>query len=102
MKPKILIVDGDETARRLTREVLGEKNYAYLEAGSGEEALEILKSRQQVSLILTDYMMPGMNGIELSDCKKRLPDRKDIPVVILTTLRSKALIEHAAVKGVLS
>ncbi|WP_071145675.1 substrate-binding domain-containing protein [Bacteroides ihuae] len=80
----ILIVDDDEDVRiYLQREL--QENFKILTASDGEQALDILKS-EEVSLVLSDVMMPRMNGFEL--CREIKSDVliSHIPVVLLTAL----------------
>ncbi len=63
----ILVVEDEETVRRLTVMLLRKMGYRVFEASNGEEALALLgKARIQVDLVLTDVVMPKMGGIELA------------------------------------
>ncbi len=62
--PNILVVDDDQSLRRVLTVQLEQLGYSVLAAASGEEALNIL-ARHSVSLVLTDFRMPGMSGMEL-------------------------------------
>jgi len=62
----IMVVDDDDAIRRLIRDTLEPLGYNILEAGSGEDALAVIsRSEMPVDLVLTDLIMPGMNGQEL-------------------------------------
>jgi two-component system, cell cycle sensor histidine kinase and response regulator CckA len=61
----ILIVDDQEGDRRLISMTLGELGYKLLEAKDGVSALEIFKTTPHIDLVLTDILMPGMDGVEL-------------------------------------
>jgi sigma-B regulation protein RsbU (phosphoserine phosphatase) len=61
---KILLVDDDPVARSLPRNFLGKLGYEVLEAADGEHALEIL-SCESIGLVISDWMMPNLSGIEL-------------------------------------
>ena len=61
----IFIVDDEPAIRRLLVKILEKKGYQTLQAGSGEEALELVATGQ-IDLLLTDMIMPGMTGLELS------------------------------------
>ncbi|MCK5547953.1 MAG: response regulator [Thermoplasmata archaeon] len=71
MKMNILIVDDDETLRKELSEWLVGEGYKTKLAGSGEEAVEIVKN-QDFNLIFTDLKMPGMNGIDVVRAIKKL------------------------------
>ncbi len=78
MLKNILLVDDEESIRKMVRAVLGEKEYAFTEASNGVEALEMMET-QSFDLILTDVIMPDCDGIELvMSVRKKLPDIKVI------------------------
>jgi DNA-binding NtrC family response regulator len=76
MKSKILIVDDEKDALSLLeRMILSERDHEVLKAESGAGALEVL-SAQDVDLVLTDMIMPGMDGLELlGRIRERWPDK---------------------------
>ena len=80
MKPRILIVDDEARMQRLFEINLGPK-YEVMTAGDGEQALEVVKSRD-VALLITDLKMPGMNGMTLLQEAQRI--YPDLPVIIMT------------------
>ncbi|MEL7026880.1 MAG: SpoIIE family protein phosphatase [Pseudomonadota bacterium] len=83
----ILVVD-DSKAQRLTlRKMLEKLGYSVIEAESGAEALEIA-DRQPVDLVLSDWMMPGMSGLELCSAFRAL-DREHYGYFILFTSKSE-------------
>jgi len=63
LQARILLVDDDSAVRDVTSTILKDLGYAVVEAGSGGAALETLKA-QRFDLLLVDYAMPGMNGME--------------------------------------
>lgn len=81
-KPVILIVDDTEIDRALLTDLLKDEYYL-LEAANGEQALEVLK-RDRVTLVLTDLIMPVMNGYELLAAIKKTPRLASIPVIVMT------------------
>jgi CheY-like chemotaxis protein len=60
----ILLVDDDSAVREVTASLLREFGYGVIEAGSGNAALDLLRGGAAVDLLLADYAMPGMNGVE--------------------------------------
>ena len=60
---KILVIDDEKVITNLLQDFLSQKNYQVYSASSGEEAIEIIES-MDVSIIITDVKMPGMDGIE--------------------------------------
>ncbi len=61
----ILLVEDDEQVRNLTEEILTGKGYRVIPASSGAEAVTAAKNAGKIDLLLTDVVMPGMNGREL-------------------------------------
>lgn len=81
-KKNILFAEDNNDLRELLSETLREY-YNVEEVVNGREALELLANKN-IDLVLTDIMMPGINGIELSKKIKENIDSSHIPVVILT------------------
>jgi two-component system cell cycle sensor histidine kinase/response regulator CckA len=84
VRPKalILVVDDEEDVRDLVQEILRSAGYATLPAGHGEVAVEILKERPDVDLVLTDIMMPHYDGPTLA--RRLARDWPDLPVLFMT------------------
>jgi CheY-like chemotaxis protein len=68
----VLVVEDEDEVRRLTHSILKELGYAVLAAGSASDALAILAQNRDVALLMTDVVMPGMNGRKLADEALRL------------------------------
>lgn len=103
MKPtiNILLVEDDTAMRVFTRASLMKSSFEFgqiLEAANGKEAVEMLK-KNDVNLILTDINMPEMGGIEFMDWIHNHPIYKNIPVVAVTTVQSKSLMNMLAFWG---
>ncbi len=74
---KILLVDDEDTVRRVTSRLLEKLGYIVTTASDGPEALELLDSQGPFDLVLTDVVMPGMTGIEMAErLRERLPEQK--------------------------
>ncbi len=89
----ILIVEDSPTQAEELKHFLKEKNYKVSAAGDGEEALSWLKTNEP-SLIISDIMMPNMNGYEMCSRIKKDDELKDIPVILLTSLSDPFDIIH--------
>ena len=61
---RILAVDDEPDLRSLLRILLKNRGYEVLEAASGQEAVDILRSEPRIDLVIMDIMMPGLNGVE--------------------------------------
>ena len=77
----LLVVDDDESLRRVIEFSLAERGYRVLTASAAEEGLRLFGS-EQVDAVITDVRMPDMDGIELLERLKAT--RPDVPVVLLT------------------
>ena len=64
-KLKILVVDDESRMRKLVRDFLVKQNFEVVEAGDGEEALNLFYQDKDIALIILDVMMPKMNGWEV-------------------------------------
>ena len=78
---KILMVDDEERMRKLVNDFLTYKGFSVVEAGDGEEALEIFFAQKDIALILLDVMMPIMDGWEVL---KTIRKYSKVPVIMLT------------------
>ena len=93
----ILVVEDQEDVRRLTCEILAGFGYKVIEAGSGDEALELCGQTDAViSLVLTDVVMPGMSGPELVDKLAAL--RRPIKVLYASGYTESVIVHHGVEK----
>jgi CheY-like chemotaxis protein len=84
MAGRILVVDDEETIRKIIISMLASANFECHEAGDGLEALTLLDSGEEFDLVLADLLMPNLDGIELLE---RISERyPDLPVVIVTAV----------------
>ena len=65
VRATVLLVDDEELVRNGTADMLRDIGYEVLTAASGAEALLLLRSGAEINLLVTDYLMPGMNGVDL-------------------------------------
>ena len=92
----LLLVDDNQTLVDLYAKGLAKKGFEVIPAYSGQECLEILETRHP-DIILLDIMMPGMDGWETVQNIRKLPESREIPVLIVT---GKALLaEELFVQG---
>ncbi len=95
---KILLVDDSPTILRLTSFYLEGSGYDSLLASTGEEALAILE-KVTPDLVLSDILMPGMDGIELCRRIKLNPKTRNVPVLIITTTKEAGRLREALDSG---
>lgn len=89
----ILVIEDSEGDRALIRKTLEKKNYSAILANDGESGLKIAHEFK-VDLIILDYLLPGMNGVEV--CKILKDDKRTahIPIIFLTVVESgEAILE---------
>ena len=79
--PKILVVDDESRMRKLVKDFLEKKNFRVLEAGDGEEAMDIFYEEKDIALLILDVMMPKMDGWEV--CREIRKNSK-VPIIMLT------------------
>jgi len=84
MTKTIMIVDDSSSVRAVVGNTLRDSGYEVLEACDGKDALRKLTG-QKIHLILSDVNMPNMDGFELVEEVKKLPDYKYTPICMLTT-----------------
>ena len=80
-KLKIQVVDDESRMRKLVRDFLVRQDYEVLEAGDGEEALDIFYREKDIALLILDVMMPKMNGWEV--CRE-VRENSKVPIIMLT------------------
>ena len=78
---KVLMVDDEERMRKLVKDFLTIKGYRVLEAGDGEEAIDIFFKEKDISLVILDVMMPKMDGWEVCKTIRRY---SQVPIIMLT------------------
>ena len=86
----VLIVDDEEPIRRLVERILTQAGYATATASDGPEALRVAGTLASLDLLVTDMMMPGMDGGELA---RRLREDRDALKVLYVTGWSDRLFE---------
>jgi two-component system cell cycle sensor histidine kinase/response regulator CckA len=88
----VLVVDDETAVRRFAVRVLQREGYEVLEAADGLEALEMLRAgKVTVDLIVSDIVMPRMNGVELMQAVAE--SDPEIPVVLMSAYATAALSE---------
>ena len=77
----ILVVDDESRMRKLVKDFLRKDGYNVLEAGNGEEAIDLFYANKEIALIILDVMMPRMDGWEV--CKE-IRKTSNVPIIMLT------------------
>lgn len=86
----VVIADDSKTVRKHLKQLLQRQRLTVLEADNGREALELIRTHTQVSLLITDYYMPEMDGVRLIHELRRLEGRQ-VAVIGLSSSNERAL-----------
>jgi two-component system, chemotaxis family, sensor kinase CheA len=87
--PKVLVVEDSFTVRELQRSILEAAGYPVVTARDGREALGILESDSQIALVMTDFEMPELDGLELTRAIRADGALSSLPVIIITSRGSE-------------
>jgi len=98
MKKKILVVDDFENTLFVIKFTLERAGYEVYTAKSGDDALASV-TKDKFDLIITDFHMPKMNGIELTKAVKKDPFYLKVPMVILSTETNQTIKTEALKAG---
>jgi two-component system, chemotaxis family, chemotaxis protein CheY len=83
---KALIVDDSKTIRIILGKILRELGYEICEAANGKDALEMIeREKTAVTLVLADWNMPEMNGLDLVKHLRQNPELASVKVIMVTT-----------------
>ena len=86
MKPVILIVEDEPPLQKLLAYNLESAGFAAVQAYDGEEALTLIDERPP-DLVLLDWMLPQLSGLEVCRRLRRRPDTAHLPIIMLTALK---------------
>lgn len=98
-KKTVLVVDDFESNTFVTALTLENAGYGVSKASTGKDALELLRN-EKFDLVVTDYNMPGMNGMELVKELRKMPGYAKIPVLVLSTIKDEQKKELTKTVGV--
>jgi|SRR5512132_3438336 len=94
----ILVVDDDPNILALIKTILSQKNYRVSTALNGEIAVSLLK-QDKFNAIITDAVMPLMDGNALAQTVKSDPQLKDLPIIMITASKEASLIKKSFSSG---
>src|SRR6266850_1046647 len=88
----VLVVDDAAGLRELARRLLQRQGYTVLVAGNADEAFELFERNASIDVLLTDVVMPGVSGPELT---RRLVERRpDLRVIYMSGYTDEAIVQH--------
>ncbi len=98
---KLLVVDDSSTMRRIIKNTLSRLGHEnVLEGGDGIEGWSALDKNPDIDMLITDWNMPEMNGLELVKKVRADARFKDLPIIMVTTEGGKAEVITALKAGV--
>jgi diguanylate cyclase (GGDEF)-like protein len=93
-KKKVLVVDDSQTYRKYLVNFISSQLFKVFEADSGEVALKILEQNPDISLLITDFDMPGMDGFELLRKVRKTKKSDELVVIVVSGENDTAVIPH--------
>lgn len=93
-QPRILLVDDEYSGTEVLSLILREEGFEVTAAGDAQRALALLP-QVQPDLLVTDFMMPGMNGADLARAVRAQPAFEHLPVLLMSGAPASLLREHA-------
>jgi DNA-binding response OmpR family regulator len=95
----ILIVDDSPDALNMMKKVLEMKKYSVLTASTGSQSIELFLN-SEIQLMVIDFYLPDMNGIEILKKVRKYKTPEELPVIMITAQQSKTLLQEAIKSGV--
>ncbi len=95
----ILVVDDDEATLHMVSTFLRRNGYRVISANNPIRALEVLRD-EPVRLVITDWMMPYVDGISFTEQAHALPGLADLPVILMTAHAGAELTDQGLRRGV--
>ncbi|MEI8382626.1 MAG: response regulator [Planctomycetota bacterium] len=97
---RALIIDDSRAMRRILRGIVEQLGFDVSEAGNGKQGLDQLNALDDVELVLVDWNMPEMNGLEFVQSVRADSSRQDLKLVMVTTETEPAKMARAMMAGV--
>ena len=95
----VLVIDDSKAIRLILAQILQDIGYHVIDAADGLEALKLLKEQEKVDLVLVDWNMPKMNGLEFITAVRKDPVYNDTRLMMVTTETEMAQVVKALEAG---
>ncbi len=95
----LLVVEDNTISLRMLEVLLQSNGYTVVSAKTGRQALDRLEEREDIQMVLTDLIMPEMDGLQLLDELGRHPRWKTLPVIVLTSLNDADTVRRVVQAG---
>lgn len=96
----ILLVDDSATVRSVTRALLSKNGFDVVEAADAAQAIRFLQNGGRADLVISDVEMPNMDGLEMLAIIRGRLQKKELPIVMLTSVREVGVLKKAKTLGV--
>jgi two-component system chemotaxis response regulator CheY len=96
---KVLIVDDSKAMRTILKKILESVGAIVEEAGNGQEGLEKLKLVTQLDIVLVDWNMPGMSGLDFVCAVRANPHYRKLPLMMVTAETERSQMGKALAEG---
>lgn len=90
----ILVVDDEYLIADILGYALEDEGFMVVKAGNGRKGLEVLE-RERPALIITDFMMPGMDGLEFATAVRALPSANHLPIILMSGAQAHIGMERS-------
>jgi CheY-like chemotaxis protein len=90
MTSRVLITDDDPVICGIVKKILSRRLCVFSVCGDAESALALIQ-REQFDLIISDFMLPGISGVDLVSQIRRNPQGKDIPIIMMSAHNNYAM-----------
>lgn len=97
---RALVIDDSRAVRRIIGNIMKELGYEVIEAADGLQGLAQLEARGPQDIVLVDWNMPEMNGLEFIKAARAIPAYYDMPIMMVTTETEMEKMAQAFVAGV--
>ncbi|MEM7558936.1 MAG: response regulator [Planctomycetota bacterium] len=96
-----LIIDDSRAMRQIICKIMSSLGFETLQAGDGKEGLEVLEANKEtIEVVLVDWNMPVMNGIEFIEAVRGMPEHEELRMMMVTTETEPARMAKALMAGV--
>ncbi|MBF0288396.1 MAG: response regulator [SAR324 cluster bacterium] len=95
----VLVADDSSVVREIISRVLHFKGINVFEANDGAQAIQILQTNSDIDLVITDYLMPHVNGMELCQHIRKIMKNNQLPIIILTTVGDQSTVNKGIKAG---
>ena len=94
-----LVIDDSRAVRMLIGKILREQGFEVSDAGDGQQGLDKLRENPEIGLVLVDWNMPVMDGLEFIQAVRKVPAWDEVRLVMVTTETESEQVQRAITAG---